>query len=40
MDPDPGFGPWIRTLKNLEPEKPGFRRTLALKNRDSENSEQ
>ena len=32
LDPDPGPGPWTRTLKNLDPEKPGSWRTWTLKN--------
>ena len=30
LDPDPGPRPWTRTLKNLDPEKPGI--NLGLKN--------
>ena len=33
---DPGPGPWTRTLKNLDPEKPGPCKTWALKNLDPE----
>ena len=36
LDLDPG--PWTRTLKNLDPEKPGLRKTLTLKNLDPEKS--
>ena len=35
LDPDPenpGPRPWIRTLKNLDPEKRGLRKTWTLKN--------
>ena len=36
----PGSRPWkIWTLKNLDPEKPGLRKTWTLKKLDSENSE-
>ena len=28
----PGLGPWTRTLGNLDPEKPGLRKTWTLKN--------
>ena len=33
---DPGPRPWTRTLKNLDPEKPGPCKTWALKNLDPE----
>ena len=36
MDPDSGSGPWIRTLKKLDPEKPGPRKTWNQKNLDPE----
>ena len=32
----PGPGPWTRTQKNLDPEKPGPRKTWTLKNLDPE----
>ena len=32
----PGPRPWIRTQKNLDPEKPGPRKTWTLKNLDPE----
>ena len=32
----PGPRPWARTLNNLDPEKPGTRKTWTLKNMDSE----
>ena len=32
----PGPGPWNRTLKYLDPEKPGLRKTWTLKNLDPE----
>ena len=32
----PGRGPWTRTLTNLDPEKPGPRKTWNLKNLDPE----
>ena len=34
-----GPRPWTRTLKNLNPKKPGLRKPCTLKNLDSENSE-
>ena len=32
----PGPRPWTRTVKNLDPEKPGLRKTWSLKNLDPE----
>ena len=36
LDPVPGSGPWTRTLKNLDLEKPGPWKTWTLKNLGSE----
>ena len=36
LDPDPGPGPWTQTLKNLDLEKPGPRKTWTQKNPDPE----
>ena len=32
----PGPRPWTRTLKNMEPKKPGLRKTWTLENLDAE----
>ena len=39
MNPDPRSGPSTRTLKNLDPEKPGLTKTWTLKSLDYEKRE-